>query len=69
VATAPATTREPKEIPELPRIISLGWLQILVTEVVNLAKPLTALSEEPLRSRVRTRMRRLDADGRRTTQQ
>jgi 2-polyprenyl-6-methoxyphenol hydroxylase-like FAD-dependent oxidoreductase len=44
-------------------------LQILVTEVVNLAKPLTALSEEPLRSRVLTRMRRLDADGRRTTQQ
>ena len=32
-------------------------VHILVTEVINLAKPLSALSEEPLRSRVLARMR------------
>lgn len=31
-------------------------VQILLTEVLNLAKPLSALSEEPLRSRVRRRI-------------
>jgi hypothetical protein len=38
-------------------------VQILVMEVINLAKPLSALSEEPLRSRVVARMRRQGAGG------
>ena len=38
-------------------------VQILLTEVLNLAKPLSVLSEEPLRSRVLTRMRRQSARG------
>jgi hypothetical protein len=38
-------------------------VHILVTEVINLAKPLSALSEEPLRSRVLARMRRQNAGG------
>jgi hypothetical protein len=32
-------------------------VQILLTEVLNLAKPLSALSEEPLRSRVLANIR------------
>ena len=38
-------------------------VQILVMEVINLAKPLSVLSEEPLRSRVLARMRRQRRDG------
>jgi 2-polyprenyl-6-methoxyphenol hydroxylase-like FAD-dependent oxidoreductase len=38
-------------------------VQILLTEVLNLAKPLSALSEEPLRSRVVARMNRQSACG------
>jgi 2-polyprenyl-6-methoxyphenol hydroxylase-like FAD-dependent oxidoreductase len=37
-------------------------VQILVTEVANLAKPLSALSEEPLRSRVVAMIRRQSAN-------
>ena len=36
-------------------------VQILVMEVINLAQPLSALSEEPLRSRVEARMKRPNA--------
>ena len=38
-------------------------VQILLTEVLNLAKPLSALSEEPLRSRVVAKMRRQSVGG------